>query len=177
MRLLGRAVSWGSNAMGGDAGASMRALRPSSRRGSWGSDETGWSAAGQSISTGGPALIGMYTSGQRRRGTGSVTTAWSYKTRDFEGYGYDGEEEESSAGGIGTSVHGSTRRPRAMEDITPTEETWDVSEEPSPMIRVKTLDDVPRSIPLPDSPMSSLHHDAPLPQTSAAPTAAPVTVV
>ncbi|KAF9515457.1 hypothetical protein BS47DRAFT_1341960 [Hydnum rufescens UP504] len=99
-----RSRSLAADRDGGDAGASMRALRPSSRRGSWGSDETGWSAAGYSTHTGissaGPGLLGFtggvnpsVSGGHRRRGPGSVATAWSFRTGE-PGPNDDGRDEE-----------------------------------------------------------------------------------
>ncbi len=136
----------------GDANASMRALRPSSRRGSWGSDETGWSAAGHSTHTGisavGPGgLLNLSCVGLKRRGPGSITTAWSYRTGGtgtFDGT-IDGEEHvteedldehEGSLSSVPSERGG---------DITPTEEVSDLPCSPESV-------QCPEDIPLPPSP-------------------------
>ena len=141
----------------GDANASMRALRPSSRRGSWGSDETGWSAAGHSAHTGisaaGPGGLLSLGNGPRRRGPGSIVTAWSYRTGgtgQFDGT-IDGEElvtEEDQDDQDAQDVQEEPLCDMPSErtgDITPTEEVFD------PPFAVECVR-CPESIPLPPSP-------------------------
>lgn len=135
-----------------DAAASVRALRPSSRRGSWGSDETGWSAAGLSTYTGvssaGPTVLlfglgGPMLSGPggvpRRRGPGSIATArsaWSYRGTGLgmgERTGTAGEVEVDEDDETNAVADGSDRDEDEMtdekeirtengEELTPTEE-------------------------------------------------------
>jgi hypothetical protein len=121
----------------GDTNASMQALWPSSRHGSWGSDKTGWSAAGHSTHTGisamGPGgLLNLSCVGLKCRGPGSITTAWSHHTGGtgtFNGM-IDGEEHvteedldehEGSLSSIPSERGG---------DITPTEEVSDLPYSP-----------------------------------------------
>lgn len=61
-----------------------------------------------------------------------------------------------------------------IEDITPTEETYD---DPMSMSEEEALDDAYHSIPLPDSPQSSAQHDTLPKVTSALNLAIPVTAV
>ncbi|KAF8320664.1 hypothetical protein DL93DRAFT_1719182 [Clavulina sp. PMI_390] len=149
-----------------DATASVRALRPSSRRGSWGSDETGWSAAALSTQTGlssaGPMMLGFgaglgSTGGwHRRRGPGSIATAgsvWSYRPGGKEsiGDGLDnsmfagddvGDDDEDEEDGASMEAY-----PKDGEELTPTEEVgMDFVSSPT------SGQALPQEIPLPPSP-------------------------
>ncbi|KAF8326661.1 uncharacterized protein EI90DRAFT_3127827 [Cantharellus anzutake] len=137
----------------GDTNASMLALRPSSRRSSWGSDETGWSATGQSTHTGisaaGPGgLLNIGSSiGPRRRGTGSIATAWSYRTGGTGplDQAVDGEEQVTEED-LGTHDQGSLMCDACSGHITPTEDVlFDLPESVECMR--------PEDIPLPASPI------------------------
>lgn len=155
-----------------DNAASMRALRPSSRRGSWGSDETGWSAAALSTQTGissaGPMLLGFgggagstTGGGYRRRGPGSIATArsaWSYRASGKEGTGDgldnvaggdedDCEEDDESPNGDGD---GDTRI--TADEVTPTEDVVFDYATTSPTSINRQSIVLPHEIPLPASP-------------------------
>jgi len=165
----------------------MRAIRPNSRRGSWGSDETGWSAAGHSTHTGvssaGPGLLGfggvggMGVGGHRRRGPGSVATAWSWRTggtNPAEGYldgteiGPNDEDEEEEVEEEGDEEVSVKVDSEAVDndthrgDVTPTEDAFDLPEPSTDTAAVG-----PHNIPLPNSPPRALHTALP-PSTTAA---------
>ncbi|KAL6306635.1 hypothetical protein BKA93DRAFT_772192 [Sparassis latifolia] len=73
-----------------DVDASVRALRPrSSRRGSWESEASGWSASASLALTG-------TAGGQSQGGTRSLWTAGSYRTGGVSVYNEDREDEEPS---------------------------------------------------------------------------------
>lgn len=154
-----------------DVAASVRALRPSSRRGSWGSDETGWSAAGLSTHTGisaaGPMLLGFggpgsttgVSAGYRRRGAGSIATArsaWSYRGGGKESTGdgldaltIDDDDDECEDSG---SVDGDQDARVTADEVTPTEDiVFDYAgNSPTSMNQHSII--LPHEIPLPASP-------------------------
>lgn len=120
-----------------DAAASMRALRPSSRRGSWGSDETGYSAAGASTHTGlssagplmlafgGPGSVTGLSAGHKRRGPGSIATArsaWSYRAGGGPGT-LDGLDTQTIDDDEDCGSEDGDRATRVTADeLTPTED-------------------------------------------------------
>ena len=146
-----------------DAAASMRALRPSSRRGSWGSDETGWSAAGISTHTGisaaGPMLLSLgagsttgVSGAYRRRGPGSIATArsaWSYRAGGKE-CNPEGADTLATDGCDDCGDGGSDRI--TTDEVTPTEDiTFDfAASSPTSMTHPSAVQ--PHEIPLPSSP-------------------------
>jgi len=146
-----------------DTAASMRALRPSSRRGSWGSDETGWSAAGISTHTGisaaGPMLLGLgpgcatgISGGYRRRGPGSIATArsaWSYRAGGKE-YNPEGTDSLPVDDCDDCEDDESTRI--TMDEITPTEDIAFDFAAASPTSMTNPSGIQPHEIPLPSSP-------------------------
>jgi hypothetical protein len=111
---------------GADMNASMRALRPRSRRGSWGSDETGWSVAGGSVSL----QAGTPTGGRRKR-PASTRTAGSWRTTETGGDGEFGYGEGPGAGDE-SSVVGLERGHLRGNSIGETEELSISPSEPSP---------------------------------------------
>lgn len=152
-----------------DAAASMRALRPSSRRGSWGSDETGWSVAGISAHTGisaaGPMLLGLGAGGTsgvsgvyRRRGPGSIATArsaWSYRAGGKEG-NLEGTDtlaiDDCDDCDDNGSVDGDQATRVTADDITPTEDIVFEFAAASPTSMTHPSAVQPSEVPLPASP-------------------------
>lgn len=156
-----------------DAAASMRALRPSSRRGSWGSDETGWSGTGLSTHTGlssaGPMLLGFGDragsttgasgfGGHRRRGPGSIATArsaWSYRAggKESTGDGLDSLPIDDDEGDCESGDEDADRdTPVTADEVTPTEDIVFDFSATSPTSMTQQSIVLPNEVPLPASP-------------------------